>query len=125
MRLLLDSHIAAWCITEQRRLGPVWTSIISDCENAVFLSAAVRWEFRLKQNMGKFRPPDEFWLELDKLGFEEIPIRSEHADALVELMNIHKDPFDRIMLAQAKVEGLQFITADKLLAGYGEFVSLV
>jgi PIN domain nuclease of toxin-antitoxin system len=125
LRLLLDSHIAAWCITERRRLGPVWTAIISDPQNSIFLSAAVYWEFRVKQNLGRFQPPDRFWVELKKLDFEEIPIRREHADGLTSLANIHKDPFDRIMLAQAKVEGLQFVTADKVLAGYGDFVSLV
>jgi PIN domain nuclease of toxin-antitoxin system len=122
---LLDSHIVAWCITDRRRLGPVWSSIISEPENSIFVSAAVQWEFRVKQNLGKFQPPDQFWIELKRLEFEEIPIRSEHADGLVKLVNLHKDPFDRMMLAQAKVEGLQFVTADKLLAGYGDFVSLV
>jgi PIN domain nuclease of toxin-antitoxin system len=125
LRLLLDSRIAAWCITDRKRLGPAWTAILSDPENVVFVSSAVQWEFRVKENLGRFEPSPELWVELKRLEFAELPIRSEHADALAGLMNLHKDPFDRIMLAQAKTEGLQFVTADRLLLGYGDFVVAV
>lgn len=91
---------------------------ISDGNNLVFVSAVVIWEIRIKQSLGKLKMPPEFRRILDLQPFDFLPINLDHAHAVGELPLIHRDPFDRMLIAQAKIERFTIITRDSLFKKY-------
>jgi PIN domain nuclease of toxin-antitoxin system len=122
MKLLLDTHLILWGAAEPKRFSPRARMFIDDSSNEFVFSAVSMWEVAIKRALGK---PD-FAVEprvlrrglLDR-GFTELPITSEHAMYVVSLpTTIHKDPFDRLLIAQATVEGIILLTSDVLVAQY-------
>lgn len=118
MNLLLDTHVLLWWLDDNPALSGEARSVIADGRNLVFISAAVVWEIRIKQAVGKLEIPENFDKVLDEQPFQELPITIEHAHAIAELPDHHRDPFDRMLVAQAKVEGFSLVTRDKHLRNY-------
>lgn len=115
--LLLDTHAFLWSASEPERLTPEARSAIQDSRNEIFVSAAVAWEIAIKHALGKLTlplsPAVYVPARVSALGFKPLPISIAHALAVAALPNHHNDPFDRIMVAQAQIEGLTFVTADE------------
>ncbi|WP_303285395.1 type II toxin-antitoxin system VapC family toxin [Marinobacter sp. SS8-8] len=128
MNLLLDTHILLWAAAEPGKLSPEATALINDENNRLYFSAASLWEVVIKNRLGRpdFRvDPHLLRRGLVDNGYSELPITSQHTLALSHLPDIHKDPFDRILVTQAETEGFLLITSDKLVAGYQGPVRLV
>jgi PIN domain nuclease of toxin-antitoxin system len=123
MRLLLDTHVMLWALLRPRELAKNAASALRSAENDVFVSAASAWEVAIKSAAGKLRLPGapEEWLPgaLRLTGFEPLDIRIEHALAAGALPDVHRDPFDRLLVAQAMAEGLIVVTRDPRIAEYG------
>jgi PIN domain nuclease of toxin-antitoxin system len=118
MNLLLDTHVLLWWLDASPSLSQTASETISDVSNLVFVSAAVVWEIRIKQALGKLKIPSDFRQVLERQPFEKLPITTEHAHAVGDLPSHHRDPFDRMLIAQAKVEGLTIVTHDKIFRQY-------
>ncbi len=121
MKLLLDTHLLLWASIESDKLSKEARSLVEDESNDLLFSAASLWEVAIKQGRGR----EDFQVNARRLrrslldnGYSELPVRSEHAVALDGLALIHKDPFDRILLAQSIVEGIMLLTADPVVAQY-------
>ncbi len=123
-RILLDTHLLLWAVAEPRKLPPAARRRIDAAE--VFVSAASIWEVSIKAALGKLAAePAELLAEIEPAGFTLLPITGEHAAAVIRLPALHADPFDRMLVAQAKTEPLLLLTNDSILTGYGECVELV
>jgi PIN domain nuclease of toxin-antitoxin system len=118
MNLSLDTHVLLWSLSSPQRLSKVARDAIEDPSNIVFVSAAVAWEIEIKSAIGKLRAPSDLATQLSAANFQELGITIAHALALGQLPNLHRDPFDRIMLAQARAAGLTFVTADPAILQY-------
>jgi PIN domain nuclease of toxin-antitoxin system len=118
VNLLLDTHIVLWWLDDHPALSSAVRNRIAGGENLVFLSAAVVWEIRIKEAMGKIDIPPDFSLVLDRQPFEKLAIKAEHAHALKDLPLHHRDPFDRMLIAQALTEGLTVATRDPVFEKY-------
>jgi PIN domain nuclease of toxin-antitoxin system len=121
VKLLLDSHLLVWSSSTSKRLSPAARFLISDPDNVLFFSAASVWELAIKQDSKKHDiQVDARLLRLGLLdnGYNELPVTGDHAVAIRALPLIHKDPFDRILVAQATVEGITLLTADPVVARY-------
>ncbi|MCF6123182.1 type II toxin-antitoxin system VapC family toxin [Mesorhizobium sp. M7A.T.Ca.TU.009.01.3.2] len=121
MKLLLDTHLLLWAAGEPDRLTPAALAEIEDPENELLFSPASLWEIAIKRGLGR----DDFQVDPRLLrrglfdnGYHDLPITSEHALAIDGLPAIHKDPFDRILVAQATIEGITLLTMDDLVARY-------
>ncbi len=119
MNLLLDTHAVLWWLSDDPALSDAARSAIADPENTVFLSAVVVWEIRIKQGVGKLDLPEDFGEVLAQQHFPELPITVQHADTIAVLPAIHRDPFDRLLVAQAMVEKMTIVTRDPWIADYG------
>jgi len=121
VRVLLDTHIAMWTFFQQRRLSVKARSLIEDRQNSLIFSTASLWEIAIKRALGKrefqFDPRVLRRAMLDD-GYEELPVLGQHAVEVDSLPPIHKDPFDRILIAQAMVEGITLLTPDPVIAKY-------
>jgi PIN domain nuclease of toxin-antitoxin system len=125
MRLLLDTHIFLWAVTANAALKAPARKTIGDAE-AVFVSAASIWEIAIKARLGKIEAdPSALIAAIDASGFIELPVRATHAAGVARLPPLHTDPFDRLLIAQAVVEPLRFLTSDSALTGYSELVTLI
>ena len=118
MSLLLDTHVLLWWLDDHPTLSMKARAAIADGENLVFISAVVIWEIRIKQALGKLQIPKNFRKVLGDQPFEMLDITVEHAHAVGDLPAHHRDPFDRMLVAQAKVEGLTLMTRDTRLKKY-------
>lgn len=121
MRLLLDTHLLVWAMGSPERLPQGLVSMLEDPLNTPLFSVASLWELAIKQSLG--RPdfnvqPAMLRRALLDGGWQELPIRADHAFALAHLPPLHRDPFDRLLLAQASAEGALLITADQPLGQY-------
>lgn len=128
MRLLLDTHILLWAAYSPDKLSPEAVQLISDESNDLVFSAASIWEIAIKaaQRRDDFdADPHVFRRELLENGYGELAITSAHAVATSGLPEIHRDPFDRILVAQARVEGITLLTSDQKVAAYGAPVRLI
>ena len=121
MKLLLDTHLLLWAVNEPDRLSSEAQRFFGDPANELFFSAASLWEIAIKVSQGRkdvlVDPPILHRALLDD-GFLELPVTSEHAVAIATLPHLHKDPFDRLLLAQAIVEGMTLLTVDDVLSRY-------
>lgn len=124
MSLLIDSHVVLWWLFDDIKLSGKARQLI-DKANNVYVSAATTWELMAKSSLGKLSIPDDFLEAVEHQGFTHLPITHTHALELKRLPWLHKDPFDRILLAQAICEDLPLVTADTRLASYGPPVVLV
>jgi len=123
-RILLDTHLLLWAVAEPRKLPPGDRRRIEEAD--VFVSAASLWEVSIKAALGKLvADPAELLAEIEPAGFTLLPITGEHVAAVAKLPAVHVDPFDRMLVAQAKTEPLLLLTNDAVLAGYGDCVELV
>lgn len=118
MRLLPDTHAALWLLADDRRLSARAADLLSDPGHDVLLSAAVVWEVAIKRSLGKLRAPDGFAELLLEAGAVALAVTIEHAQAVGSLPWHHRDPFDRMLVAQAGVEGAVLVSADEALGAY-------
>lgn len=126
MRLLLDTHVLLWWLSDDPALPPPAGELIADRRNAIFVSPMSLWEIAIKSQLGKLRADvDEVRAAALRSGFQPLPFTLDHAAAVARLPPHHRDPFDRGLLAQALVEPLRVLTHDETFAGYGEHVVLV
>jgi PIN domain nuclease of toxin-antitoxin system len=122
----LDTHVLLWSLSSPERLSKVARTAIENPGNIVFVSAAAAWEVAIKAALGKLRAPSNLANQIAAANFQELPITIAHALALKQLPNLHRDPFDRIMLAQARAAGLTFVTADPEVLQYpGSFLRAI
>jgi len=119
VNLLLDSHALLWALHDPGRLRAEAAAAIRDPERGVFFSAASAWELELKAALGKLELPDAWLDAAGETGFVEIPVTAAEARDSARLPWHHRDPFDRIMVAQARRHGLQIATRDPLIPAYG------
>jgi len=118
MNLLLDTHVLLWWLNGHPSLSKKSQAAIADGKNLVFVSAVVVWEIRIKEALGKLEIPRNFKRVLDSQPFKMLDITVEHAHAVRDLPLHHRDPFDRMLVAQAKVEGFTLVTHDVRLKKY-------
>lgn len=121
MRLLLDTHLLIWAMGSPQRLPTGLVQMLEDPANEPVFSVASLWELVIKQALGRpdFRvQPELLRRALLDGGWQELTIQAAHALTVASLPPLHRDPFDRLLLAQAKAEGLLLITADQQLAAY-------
>lgn len=125
MHLLLDTHVLIWWFSADRRLSTQAISLIKEAEE-VYVSSASIWEATIKKRHGKL-DVDLILLtsSLEKEGFIELPVRISHTLQTLNLPEIHRDPFDRILIAQAISEPLRFVTADNTLQKYSDLIHLI
>lgn len=118
MRLLLDTHILLWWLSDDAQLSATVRSAVADGNNDVFFSAVSIAEIAIKQSLGKLDAPEDLVSLIAQEGITELPLTARHAAVLLHLPWHHRDPFDRLLVAQAKVEELSLATADSSLAAY-------
>lgn len=118
MLLLLDTHAFLWWNNDDAALGPIARAAIADRENIVFVSAATAWEIATKRAAGKLDAPGDIadWVRQD--GFAEIAVEIDHAVLSAQLPHHHRDPFDRLLVAQASIEELTLVTMDPEIMKY-------
>lgn len=121
MKLLLDTHILLWAAGQPKKLPAAARRLLSDKRHQPYFSAASIWEVAIKQSLGRsdFRAdPGLLRRGLLENGYGEIPVNGSHAVAAGALAQLHRDPFDRVLIAQAVVEGMLLVTADAQIARY-------
>lgn len=128
MKLLLDTHLLLWAAGDPRRLSREARALLNEPDNDLTFSVASIWEIAIKRTLGR----DDFQVEPRVLrrglidnGYVELPIMGEHALAIDALPDLHKDPFDRLLIAQATVEGITLLTSDEQVSNYGGSVRKV
>jgi len=124
LRILLDTHLLLWWLDASPALPTQAGDLIRDPENTVFVSAVSLWEIWLKQSLGKLRLPADFTERLATESFEILPLLASHPRQVSLLPWRHRDPFGRMLVAQAQVERLALLTADEALTAYGAVVHL-
>jgi PIN domain nuclease of toxin-antitoxin system len=125
MRILLDTHVYLWWLQDHPNLSPAARARIIAATD-VYVSSASIWEASIKAGLGKLDVDiDELVAQIDASGFRELPISARHAAMVTRLPDIHRDPFDRMLVAQALCEPLRLLTADSMLRGYSELVEAV
>jgi PIN domain nuclease of toxin-antitoxin system len=122
MRLLLDTHVLLWAAGEPAKLSSKGRELLLNPENSLYFSPASIWEIVIKRGLGR----DDFKVDPARLrkllvvnGYTEVPVTSDHALALDSLPPLHQDPFDRLLLAQARSEGMLLASSDLLVLRYG------
>jgi PIN domain nuclease of toxin-antitoxin system len=128
VKLLLDTHLLLWAAGHAERLSTAATGLIEAPENHLWFSVASLWELVIKRGLGRkdFRvDPRLLRRGLLENGYSELPIASEHAIAVEALPLIHRDPFDRMLVAQATHEGLTLLTSDRSVAQYPGSIRIV
>jgi len=128
MRLLLDTQIALWALTGAKRLGKAAGDLIENPANEVFVSTATVWEIAIKHALGRSDLPVSGTRAVAlfaQAGYRELPVSWRHAAAVEGLADIHADPFDRILLAQAMSEPMRLLSRDATVVRYGAFVLAV
>lgn len=121
MRLLLDTHAFLWWRTDAPELNTATKEAIADETNEVFVSAAVAWEIVIKRALGRLTFPGRVGRIIDEEGFSHLEITTAHADEVAALPELHRNPFDRILVAQARVESLTLVTRDRSIRSYDGF----
>lgn len=120
MRLLLDTHILLWALSDDRRLDKSARELLVDPQHEIFVSAASLWEIGIKASLGRIDiEMDNLAAAIDDARFDPLPIDFSHAVAAGKLPFIHRDPFDRMLVAQAGLEELRIVTHDRIFERYG------
>ena len=128
MRLLLDTHILLWALDQPARLDSGTRALLEDPANEVLFSAASIWEIAIKVRLGRADfpvRPDAIAQAARDTGFTELPVRADAAARVADMPLHHRDPFDRLLVAQAMAEPMRLYTADPLLPPYSDLVTLV
>ncbi len=118
MNLFLDTHVLLWWLDDSPHLSEAGRNAIAAVDNLIVVSAVVIWEIRIKQKLGKLEIAPNFYRVIKDQGFELLSITADHAYASGELPMHHRDPFDRMIIAQAKLEGLRVVTHDTVFKRY-------
>ena len=118
-KVLLDTHVLLWWLADHPKLGEKSRKIITDERNDIFVSAVSIWEIAIKKNKGLLKAPDNIDAIVEDEGFSKLAISLFHGEQAGSLENIHRDPFDRMLIAQAQAEGLELLTDDKTIPKYG------
>ena len=118
MTLLLDTHVLLWWLAEDDRLTPTMREAIADPATPVVVSAASAWEMAIKAGLGKLTIPGDLDGELERQGFDELPVTVQDGVAAGALPRHHADPFDRMLIAQAARRRFVLVTADRHFADY-------
>ena len=118
MRLLLDTHTFLWTLVAPDRLSKNAAQAIAAEESEVFVSVVSPWEMAIAKALGRMDPPDNLEAQLEKKRFILLPVSLRHTHVIETLPHHHRDPFDRMLVAQAQVEGLTIVTVDRLLRRY-------
>jgi PIN domain nuclease of toxin-antitoxin system len=125
MKILLDTHIYLWVVMDHPKLSQEARRLILDADE-VFISSASIWEIAIKVSLGKIDANvEQLVQEIQNCGFVELPIRATHAAAVRNLPDYHRDPFDRILVAQALCEPLRLLSADARVRKYSDLVITV
>ena len=119
MRLLLDTHVLLWWLADDPSLGEEARAGISDATSSVFVSAATVWEVSVKQALGKLEAPSDLLRQIELNRFEPLSMTVSHAYTAGALPRHHDDPFDRMLVAQAMMEGLTLLSRDPRMSRYG------
>jgi PIN domain nuclease of toxin-antitoxin system len=119
LKLLLDTHAALWFLSADERLGLSAKRHLIDDANRVLLSAVVVWEIAIKRSLGRLAVTDEYLPLLLGAGVQALPVSVDHAAAVENLPWHHRDPFDRMLVAQASFEGAALVSGDDALRPYG------
>jgi PIN domain nuclease of toxin-antitoxin system len=127
VRVLLDTHVLVWAATTPERLGAD-LAVVEDADRRI-VSAVCVWELAIKQRLGKLSLGSDVrtWMRrvTSELVLEHLPVTADHAAAVEHLPDVHRDPFDRLLVAQAVAEGAVLLTSDHRLTAYGDAVRLV
>ena len=118
-RLLLDTHVLLWWLGDDPSLGGKAKASIMDSYNEVYVSAATAWEISIKKVLGKLKAPDDMDTIVEDEKFIKLPITLYHGQMAGMLSLHHRDPFDRMLIAQAQAEGLTIVTSDGIFSRYG------
>jgi PIN domain nuclease of toxin-antitoxin system len=125
MKYLLDTHIILWAATDVKRLSRKAKTILEDMANVLYFSPISLWEISVKHA----KHPDQMAITSEqarelavKMGFIELPVRSRHGVDIANLPDIHNDPFDRMLITQARSDGLKLVSHDHKVAAYGEAI---
>ncbi len=118
MKLFLDTHVLLWWLDDSPTLLDTERNAIADPDNLIVVSVAVIWEMRIKQALGKLEIPTNFYPVIKDQGFELLCITADHAYAAGGLPMLHRDPFDRMIIAQAQLEKLCIMTHDTMFSKY-------
>jgi len=128
VKLLLDTHIVLWAAGQPEKLSKPVRTLLTTSENFLFFSAASMWEIVIKRGLGR----EDFKVNPRRLkkmlivhGYTELPVTAEHAFTVETLPLLHKDPFDRLLIAQARTEGMLLVTVDTAVSQYQESVLAV
>jgi len=123
MASLLDTHALIWWVVGDPRITPRLRALLASADEDVFVSAATAWEIATKARLGKLRSPKvllaDFAEAIETLGFLPLPIELRHGQDAGQLPGAHRDPFDRMLAAQARAEGLTLVSADPAFAALG------
>jgi len=118
LRLLLDTHALIWALEEPERLSARARTAIGAEDAEVFVSVVSPWEMAIAKSRGRLRVPDDLESQLGQKRFDLLPVLLRHAAAVESMPHYHRDPFDRMLVAQAQVDGLTIVTADRKLRDY-------
>lgn len=118
MNLLLDTQVLLWTLSDAAMLSERARSAIADGSNTVFVSAATAWEIAIKKSIGKLKTPGNYLETLERYRFHQLDITSEHGLAVESLPPYHRDPFDRLLISQARLENLILVTRDTRMERY-------
>ncbi len=116
--LLLDTHALLWWLASPEVLSEKAQAHLASVETEVYVSAASAWEISIKKALGKLAAPDDLLAQIAAEGFIPLPVRMEHALAVADLPLFHRDPFDRLLIAQARLENLLVVTRDPAFHSY-------
>lgn len=125
MRLLLDTHVLLWAVGMSGRLSAATRQMLETPDNEVYYSAANLWEIAIKSSLRRMDfqvDPEQLLAVLPAMDLTELPITARHAAAVARLPPLHRDPFDRLLIAQSQVEPMILLTNDELLVQYGASV---
>jgi PIN domain nuclease of toxin-antitoxin system len=119
MTLLLDTRVFLWWLDDPKLLSARARDAIRDGKNTVYVSAAVVWEIAIKRSLGKLDAPDDLLAAMEANRFLPLPVSIPHALEVQRLPGHHRDPFDRLLIAQARCEGFKLVSRDAIVATYG------
>jgi PIN domain nuclease of toxin-antitoxin system len=128
VRLLLDTHLLLWAAAKSAKLPPDVRELVEDPANDAYFSAASVWEIAIKRALRRADftvDPAEFLKALPSMGFIELPVSAAHAARVAKLPNLHRDPFDRLLVAQSLTEPLTLVSNDAVLAAYSKDIRIV
>ena|SRR5258708_4950217 len=118
MSLLLDTHVLLWCLATPARLRRDVRRRIESPSETVYFSVVSAWEIELKRGLGKLKTPDDLEEQMKDKRFAELPVHLRHVRALTSLPDLHRDPFDRMLVAQAQTDKLVLVTSDDQVLAY-------